>query len=52
MAEVTNRVEIGCLVAATGYHNPNVLADMSRSLDHFSNGRFILSISSGWNHRD
>ena len=51
MAEVTKRVQFGCLVAARGTQ-PAMLADRARSLDHFSNGRFILGIGSGWNQRD
>ena len=44
-------MQIGCLVAANGYRNPNMLAD-GPNLDHISDGRFILGIGSGWNQRD
>lgn len=49
LAEATDRVELGPLVAATSFHNPAMIAKKAATVDEISGGRLVLGLGAGWN---
>ena len=49
LAAVTERIELGPLVAALPFHNPAVLAKKAATVDEISGGRLVLGVGAGWN---
>jgi alkanesulfonate monooxygenase SsuD/methylene tetrahydromethanopterin reductase-like flavin-dependent oxidoreductase (luciferase family) len=52
VAAVTERVEIGPLVAATAFHAPAMIAKKAATIDEISGGRLILGLGAGWNRTE
>jgi alkanesulfonate monooxygenase SsuD/methylene tetrahydromethanopterin reductase-like flavin-dependent oxidoreductase (luciferase family) len=52
IAAITDRVELGPLVAATSFHAPAMLAKKAATVDEISGGRLILGLGAGWNQAE
>ena len=48
LAVATERVQIGPLVAAIGFHSPAMIAKKAATIDEISGGRLILGLGAGW----
>src|SRR3954452_671174 len=49
LAEATERVVLGPLVAASAFHSPFMLAKLAATVDDISGGRLVLGLGAGWN---
>ena len=52
LAAVTQRLQIGHLVLGNTYRHPALVAKSGATLDHVSNGRFVLGLGAGWHEAE
>ena len=52
LAGITERVDLGPLVASVSFHNPAILAKKAATIDEISGGRLILGLGAGWNEAE
>ena len=52
LAAVTERVELGPLVACTAFHPPGLIAKMAATIAEISGGRLVLGLGAGWNETE
>jgi alkanesulfonate monooxygenase SsuD/methylene tetrahydromethanopterin reductase-like flavin-dependent oxidoreductase (luciferase family) len=49
LAALTDRVELGPLVACVAFHPPGVLARQAAAISELSGGRLVVALGAGWN---
>ena len=52
LATVTERIDLGPLVASLSFHSPAMLAKQAATVDAISGGRLIVGVGAGWNERE
>ena len=52
LADHTQRIHFGPMVAPFSFRNPMLLARQAAALDDLSNGRMILGVGAGWQDRE
>ena len=48
LAAVTQHVRLGMLVGANTFRSPGLTAKLATTVDHLSDGRFVLGLGGGW----
>ncbi|HET6771475.1 MAG TPA: LLM class flavin-dependent oxidoreductase [Actinomycetota bacterium] len=52
LASITERVQLGPLVACLGFRPPGMLAKAAATVDEISGGRLVLGVGAGWNETE